>query len=62
MPASDDAERVLGALGHAPATLEILAARTDLNGAALQGALLQLEFSGRVAALGGGRYAAVERS
>ncbi|KXV15767.1 DNA processing protein DprA [Caballeronia megalochromosomata] len=59
---SGDAARVLGALGHAPATLEILAMRTDLDGAALQGALLQLELSGRVAALAGGRYTAVERS
>ncbi|GJH22046.1 DNA-protecting protein DprA [Caballeronia novacaledonica] len=57
-----DASRVLDALGHAPATLEILAMRTDLDGAALQGALLQLELSGRVAALAGGRYTAVERS
>ncbi|BCQ21913.1 DNA-protecting protein DprA [Caballeronia sp. NK8] len=59
---SADAARVLDALGHAPATLEILATRTDLDGAALQGALLQLELSGQVAALAGGRYAAVERS
>jgi DNA processing protein len=57
-----DASRVLDALGHAPATLEILAMRTDLDGAALQGALLQLELSGHVAALAGGRYTAVERS
>ncbi|SAK45079.1 DNA protecting protein DprA [Caballeronia temeraria] len=62
VPMNEDAERVLGALGHAPATLEILATRTHLDGAALQGALLQLELSGRVAALGGGRYTAVERS
>ncbi|BBU26284.1 DNA processing protein DprA [Burkholderia sp. THE68] len=59
---SAEADRVLDALGHAPATLEILATRTDLDGAALQGALLQLELSGQVAALAGGRYAAVERS
>ncbi|GJH23048.1 DNA-processing protein DprA [Caballeronia novacaledonica] len=57
-----DAGRVLDALGHAPATLDILSMRTDLDGAALQGALLQLELSGRVAALAGGRYTAVERS
>ncbi|KAK43261.1 DNA processing protein DprA [Caballeronia jiangsuensis] len=57
-----DVGRVLDALGHAPATLEILAMRTDLDGAALQGALLQLELSGRVSALAGGRYTAVERS
>ncbi|SAK85884.1 DNA-processing protein DprA [Caballeronia ptereochthonis] len=56
-----DAERVLSALGHAPATLEILATRTELEGAALQGALLGLELSGRVAALPGGRFTAVER-
>ncbi|SAL42970.1 DNA protecting protein DprA [Caballeronia arvi] len=58
----DHAGRVLDALGHAPATLEILAARTDLDGAALQAALLQLELAGHVAALAGGRYTAVERS
>ncbi|BAN21778.1 DNA-processing protein DprA [Caballeronia insecticola] len=56
-----DAARVLDALGHAPATLEILATRTELDGAALQGALLQLELAGRVAALPGGRYTALER-
>ncbi|SAK41108.1 DNA protecting protein DprA [Caballeronia fortuita] len=61
-PISDDASRVLAALGHAPSTLEILATRTDLDSAVLQGALLELELSGRVAALAGGRYTAVERS
>ena len=59
---SADAERVLAALGHAPATLEILAARTDLHGAAIQAALLQLELAGVATALPGGRYAALERS
>lgn len=59
---SDDAARVLDALGHAPATLEILATRTGLDGAALQAALLPLELAGQIAALAGGRYAAVERS
>lgn len=59
---SDDAARVLDALGHAPATLEILAARTGLDGAALQAALLPLELAGQIAALAGGRYTAVERS
>ncbi|MDR5818896.1 DNA-processing protein DprA [Caballeronia sp. LZ043] len=53
--------RVLAALGHAPATLEILAARTQFDGAALQGMLLQLEMSGHVAPLPGGRYMAVGR-
>jgi DNA processing protein len=59
---SPDDARVLAALGHSPATLEILATRTDLDGAALQSALLQLELAGRVAVLPGGRYTAVERS
>ncbi|BAO85079.1 DNA protecting protein DprA [Caballeronia cordobensis] len=59
---TDDAARVLDALGHAPATLEILAARTRLDGAALQAALLPLELAGQIAALAGGRYTAVERS
>ncbi|MCE4543215.1 MULTISPECIES: DNA-processing protein DprA [unclassified Caballeronia] len=59
---SDDAACVLDALGHAPATLEILAARTGLDGAALQAALLPLELAGQIAALAGGRYTAVERS
>ncbi|MDR5778144.1 DNA-processing protein DprA [Caballeronia sp. LZ065] len=57
----EQAARVLAALGHAPATLEILAARTQFDGAALQGTLLQLEMSGRVTPLPGGRYTAVER-
>jgi DNA processing protein len=57
----DDA-RLLTALGHSPATLEILAARTELDSAALQSALLQLELGGRVAVLPGGRYTAIERS
>jgi DNA processing protein len=61
-PETDEAARVLAALGHAPATLENLAARTDLDGAALQSALLQLELSGLIAALPGGRVTALERS
>jgi DNA processing protein len=52
-----DAARVLGALGHAPATLEILAARTDMPEAALQVALLQLELAGRLNSLPGGWFA-----
>ncbi|MFC0399495.1 DNA-processing protein DprA [Paraburkholderia rhizosphaerae] len=51
-----DAQRLLDALGHAPATLEILAARTEMDTTALQGALLQLELSGHLTALHGGRY------
>ena len=53
---SDTAARLLQALGHAPAALEILAARTEMTSAALQGALLELELRGYVTALPGGRY------
>jgi len=51
------AARVIAALGHAPATLEVLARRTDMDGAALQAALLELELTGHVNALPGGRFA-----
>jgi DNA processing protein len=56
-----DAERVLAALGHSPATLEILAERTDMGGAALQSALLHLELAGRVGTLPGGRFTRLAR-
>jgi DNA processing protein len=52
-----DAERVLAALGHSPSTLEILAERTDMDGASLQSLLLQLELSGKIGVLPGGRFA-----
>ncbi|TAM03326.1 MAG: DNA-protecting protein DprA [Paraburkholderia sp.] len=57
-PGNPDPEalRVLDALGHAPATLEILAARTELSEAALQAALLQLELSGQLNSLPGGWF------
>jgi DNA processing protein len=55
-PVDPDAERLLDALGHAPATLEILAERTEMNGATLQSLLLQLELAGRIGALPGGRF------
>jgi DNA processing protein len=51
-----DALRLLDALGHAPATLEILAARTDMPEAALQGTLLQLELAGQLNPLPGGWF------
>jgi DNA processing protein len=51
-----EAQRLLDALGHAPATLEILAARTDMAEAALQAALLQLELAGSLHALPGGWF------
>lgn len=53
---SAGARRVLEALGHAPAALEILAARTEMDSATLQGALLELELGGCLAVLPGGRY------
>ncbi|WP_408646727.1 DNA-processing protein DprA [Trinickia symbiotica] len=55
-PPDGRAARVLDALGHAPATLEILAARTDIDSATLQGMLLELELAGRLNALPGGRF------
>jgi DNA processing protein len=62
LSATEDANRVLAAIGHSPATLEILAQRTELGGAALQAALLQLELEGHISALPGGRFTAIERS
>jgi DNA processing protein len=56
-----DAERVLAALGHSPATLEILAERTDMGGADLQSLLLHLELAGWVGTLPGGRFTRLER-
>jgi DNA processing protein len=60
-PANPEAERLLDALGHSPATLEILADRTEMDGATLQGLLLQLELAGRIGALPGGRFTRLER-
>ena len=51
-----EARALLDALGHAPATLEILAQRTDMTEAVLQATLLQLELAGHVSALPGGRF------
>ncbi|WP_434108039.1 DNA-processing protein DprA [Paraburkholderia caffeinilytica] len=53
---SVEALQLLDALGHAPATLEILATRTEMGDAALQNTLLQLELAGQVTALPGGRF------
>ena len=60
-PTDPEAERLLDALGHSPATLEILAERTEMDGATLQSLLLQLELTGRIGALPGGRFARLER-
>ncbi|MGH8777551.1 DNA-processing protein DprA [Paraburkholderia sp.] len=51
-----EAQRLLNALGHAPATLEILATRTDMDDTALQSMLLQLELAGHLTVLPGGRF------
>ncbi|KXU89847.1 DNA processing protein DprA [Paraburkholderia monticola] len=51
-----DAQRLLAALGHAPTTLEILAARTEMEDAALHATLLRLELAGEVTLLPGGRF------
>ncbi|TAM49534.1 MAG: DNA-protecting protein DprA [Paraburkholderia sp.] len=53
---SPAAAKVLEALGHAPTALEMLAVRTEMSSAALQGALLELELRGHLTVLPGGRY------
>ena len=55
-PLSANAARLLDALGHAPAALEILAGRTEMDSASLQAALLELELRGHIGVLPGGRY------
>ncbi|NLP61125.1 DNA-protecting protein DprA [Paraburkholderia sacchari] len=51
-----EASSLLAALGHAPATLEILAQRTDMSEAVLQATLLRLELAGHISTLPGGRF------
>ncbi|MFX1685053.1 DNA-processing protein DprA [Paraburkholderia sp. A1RO-5L] len=51
-----EASSLLAALGHAPATLEILAQRTDMTEAVLQATLLRLELAGHISTLPGGRF------
>jgi DNA processing protein len=51
-----DQHRLLVALGHDPAGLDELVARTGLAPAALASMLLDLELAGRVAGLPGNRY------
>ncbi|BFI97489.1 MAG: DNA-processing protein DprA [Rhodanobacter sp.] len=51
-----DYQRLFAALGHDPATLDELAARSGLAAAALSSMLLMLELEGRVAGLAGNRY------
>ena len=56
-----EGQRLLDALGHAPATLEILAQRTDMAEAVLHGTLLQLELAGHLDALPGGWFVRTSR-
>lgn len=51
-----EASSLLAALGHAPATLEILAQRTDMSEAMLQTTLLRLELAGHISTLPGGWF------
>jgi DNA processing protein len=60
-PAPDDADALLAALGHDPATLDALAARTGLSAAALGARLLELELTGAVARLPGGLFQRLHR-
>ncbi|WP_233799611.1 DNA-processing protein DprA [Paraburkholderia sp. HP33-1] len=53
---ASDTERLLAALGHSPTTLEILAARTEMQDTALHATLLRLELAGEVTLLPGGRF------
>ena len=51
-----DAGRVLKALGHDPAGVDALTARTGLAAGAVSVALVELELSGRITALPGGAF------
>jgi DNA processing protein len=55
-PADPAQDRLQLALGHDPATLDELAARTGLAPAVLSSMLLMLELEGRVESLPGNRY------
>ncbi len=61
--ADEDAgdDPLLAHLGHAPATLDALCARTGLPTPVLQARLLELELDGRVGRLPGGLFQRVER-
>ena len=50
------ARKVLAALGHDPAGIDLLARRTGLAADAITVALVELEVAGRVTSLPGGRY------
>jgi len=61
-PPPSDADAVLQALGHDPATLDALAARTGLSAAALGARLLELELDGAVSRLPGGLFQRLHRT
>jgi DNA processing protein len=54
--AQGDAGRVLEALGHDPAGVDALTARTGLAAGAVSVALVELELAGRISALPGGAF------
>jgi len=51
-----DAARILAALGHDPADVDLLAERTGLDASAIAVALVELELAGQVAQLPGGAF------
>lgn len=59
---SGEDDPVLSALGHDPIGLDGLLARTGIETARLQALLLELELSGDVARLAGGRYQRITRA
>ncbi len=54
---ADSASVLIQAMGHAPARIDELAARTDWNASDVASTLLILELEGRVVSLPGGAYA-----
>ncbi|CAD5375242.1 Rossmann fold nucleotide-binding protein Smf possibly involved in DNA uptake [Rubrivivax sp. A210] len=58
----DESDPLLRALGHAPATLDALLARTGWPTAELTARLLELEFDGQVARMAGGLYQRLGRA
>lgn len=52
----DDEAQVLNAMGHDPVNLDTLAGRTGLTAETLYAMLLEMELSGRLARLPGGRF------
>jgi DNA processing protein len=53
---SDPGDKVLAALGHDPAGIDDLTARTGLTADVITATLVELELNGRVAVLPGGAY------